>query len=342
MQRESTRRGFSVNHQKVALEIDFSGSLQGFTEITIVPNIPDLRTVHLHARHCKISSIKIDGHTAGFLHHDPLSNLTVSKPDEFNVYPELKRRLYSALSESDEGELSIAIPSQVPITLVHPAAAATATTVNANANANPNPNAAGSGVVGTLGSGQHQHSKEYTPIVIRIEYSLKDPEEGIQFVIPSQNYPYRVPHVYTTPSSPDAARCWIPCVDNLWERCTWEFEFVVPRSLDVDGESSTGPNYNVVVVCSGEFQQQIVHPLDPTKVIFLFEQQALTSVQHITFVAGPFYVMPMSSNPAPTNTLHHSRIVDQNLVDVAAVAAGQPRMHAFCLPGHERHLLATA
>ncbi|KAG8754509.1 hypothetical protein FRC14_005012 [Serendipita sp. 396] len=50
----------------------------------------------------------------------------------------------------------------------------------------------------------------------------------------------------------------------------------------------------------------------------------------------------MSSNPAPTNTLHHSRIVDQNLVDVAAVAAGQPRMHAFCLPGHERHLLATA
>ncbi|KAG8853464.1 hypothetical protein FRB91_004856 [Serendipita sp. 411] len=52
--------------------------------------------------------------------------------------------------------------------------------------------------------------------------------------------------------------------------------------------------------------------------------------------------MPMSSNPAPTNTLHHSRIVDQNLVDVAAVAAGQPRMHAFCLPGHERHLLATA
>ncbi|KAG8794849.1 hypothetical protein FRC17_008222, partial [Serendipita sp. 399] len=108
-------------------------------------------------------------------------------------------------------------------------------------------------------------SKEYMPIVIRIEYSLTNPADGIQFVLPSQTYPYRVPHVYTTPSSPDSARCWVPCVDNLWERCTWEFEFVVPRSLDVDGESSTGPNYNVVVVCSGEFQQQIVHPLDPSK-----------------------------------------------------------------------------
>jgi transcription initiation factor TFIID subunit 2 len=127
----------------------------------------------------------------------------------------------------------------------------------------------------------------------------------------------------------------VPCVDNLWERCTWEFEFVVPRSLDLDGESTTGPNYNVVVVCSGEFQQQIVHPLDPEKVIFLFEQQALTSVQHISWVAGPFYVMPITTNPTTTSAR-------TDPTSEAMVAAGQPRMHAFCLPGHERHLMATA
>ena len=40
-----------------------------------------------------------------------------------------------------------------------------------------------------------------------------------------------VPHLYTSPTSPDAARCWIPCVDNLWERCTWELDFVVARRL---------------------------------------------------------------------------------------------------------------
>jgi len=144
----------------------------------------------------------------------------------------------------------------------------------------------------------------------------------------------RVPHVYTSPTSPDAARCWVPCVDNLWERCTWEFEFVVPRSLDADGDSLTGPNYNVIVVCSGEFQQQIVHPLDPDKVIFLFEQQTLTSVQHVTFVAGPFHVMPLAATPTTAS----------NRTDPALEAplAGQPRMHAFCLPGHERHLVTTA
>lgn len=310
MQRESVRRGFSVSNQKVALEIDFAGALQGFTELTIVANNPDLRTISLHSRQCKILGVKVNTHTADFVHYDPLAHVTINKPDEFNSYPELKRKIYSALSESDEGELSIAIPSQVSVIAPAPTQNGPSTSTNAS------------------------NAPEYLPLVVRIEYSLKNPVDGLQFVLPSDAYPFRVPHMYTSPSSPDAARCWVPCVDNLWERCTWEFEFVVPRSLDADGDSLTGPNYNVIVVCSGEFQQQIIHPLDPDKVIFLFEQQALTSVQHICFVAGPFHVMPLAATPAATGNRLDSTI------DVSAV--GQPRMHAFCLPGHERHLVTTA
>lgn len=78
----------------------------------------------------------------------------------------------------------------------------------------------------------------------------------------------RVPHVFTTPISPDSARCWVPCVDNLWERCTWEFEFIVPRQLaerddggqyDADDELRDG-DYPTVVVCSGEFIEQVREP----------------------------------------------------------------------------------
>lgn len=71
-----------------------------------------------------------------------------------------------------------------------------------------------------------------------------------------------MPHMYTTPSSPDAARCWVPCVDNLWEKCTWEFEFVVPRYLEQgeppedDDEPPDGQN-PTVVVCSGELIEQV-------------------------------------------------------------------------------------
>lgn len=75
----------------------------------------------------------------------------------------------------------------------------------------------------------------------------------------------RVPHMYTTPSSPDAARCWVPCVDNLWEKCTWEFEFVVPRHLELqdshsypeDEEGQQEEDNPTIVICSGELIEQV-------------------------------------------------------------------------------------
>ena len=70
----------------------------------------------------------------------------------------------------------------------------------------------------------------------------------------------RIPHVYTTPSCPDAARCWVPCIDNLWEKCTWEFEFVVPRYLeeaDERDEFDTNEPSPTIVLCSGELVEQV-------------------------------------------------------------------------------------
>jgi transcription initiation factor TFIID subunit 2 len=101
--------------------------------------------------------------------------------------------------------------------------------------------------------------------------------DGFEFVLPTDSYPFvsvvfsnydsdsqtskRVPHAYTTPSSPDSARCWVPCLDNLWEKCTWEFEFVVPRYLeerdihrDDDELNDASPT---IVVCSGELVEQV-------------------------------------------------------------------------------------
>lgn len=138
-------------------------------------------------------------------------------------------------------------------------------------------------------------------------------------------------------------------MDSLWDKCTWEFEFIVPKSLeddsdsmDVDGED-TDTQYPTVVVCSGELVEkvcfsstnmssssdivgQIAHPNSPNKVIFLFSQTVLTSVQHIGFAAGPFVVHPISSENA----------------GLAEDAAGsQTLMHAFCLPGYESYLQTT-
>jgi len=44
-----------------------------------------------------------------------MTNLSISNPQDCHTYPELKRKIYSALADGDEGELSIAIPKEVPI-----------------------------------------------------------------------------------------------------------------------------------------------------------------------------------------------------------------------------------
>ncbi|KAI0937072.1 hypothetical protein AcV5_005059 [Taiwanofungus camphoratus] len=320
MQREHARRGFSISHQKVVVEIDFSGSLWGHTEITVVPTSKDLKTIHLHSRQCTIHSVTVASHPADFVYYDPLANLNISNPLDCHNHPELKRKLYSALAEGDEGELSIAIPREVSLRQ-----SGHATSGVVSEAATPEPQTPGPATQFSL------PIPEFVPITVTIVYSLRDPVDGIQFVLPTDTYPYRMPHMYTTPSSPDAARCWVPCVDNLWEKCTWEFEFVVPRYLEQgeppedDDEPPDGQN-PTVVVCSGELIEQVAHPYNSSKTIFLFAQSTLTSVQHVAFAAGPFHVHPIPPE--------HSSVED-------ASGTSQPLMHAFCLPGHEALLVSS-
>ncbi|KAK7465278.1 hypothetical protein VKT23_005257 [Stygiomarasmius scandens] len=321
-QREHTRRGFSIYvfHQKVVLEIDFTGRLWGYTEITIVPSSSELKTILLHSRQCTIQSVHVGSHEAEFIHHDSLANLSVgspSEPPDCHRHPELKRKVYSALQEDDHGELSIAIPKEVPL---KPSGSIG---VVFNDVSTPEPQTPGP--QGPTG----QTVTEFSPIVVKIVYSLRNPVDGIQFVLPTNSHPYRAPHVYTTPASPDSARCWVPCVDNLWEKCTWEFEFIVPRYLEERqslAEDEPDDAIPTVVVCSGDLVEQIAHPYNSNKTIFLFSQAILTSVQHIAFAAGPFhlYTIPVDAN-----------------VDDTTSGSSQPLMYGFCLPGQES-LLTTS
>ena len=65
-----------------------------------------------------IQSVTVASYPAEFVHYDAVANLNVSNPSDCHRFSELKRKLYSALAEGDEGELSIAIPKEVPIRMV--------------------------------------------------------------------------------------------------------------------------------------------------------------------------------------------------------------------------------
>lgn len=92
----------------------------GYTELTVVPLSRELKTIHLHAR-CDVHAVSVaaapgaETTKADFVHHDPTQTVAVSDATDVHLYPELKRRLFGAAAEADEGELSIAIPAAFPL-----------------------------------------------------------------------------------------------------------------------------------------------------------------------------------------------------------------------------------
>ncbi|KAK0208686.1 hypothetical protein DFS33DRAFT_1413599 [Desarmillaria ectypa] len=321
--REQSRRGFSIY---VVLEIDFSGSLWGYTEITIcvfggLTGKCCLLTHVVPAIH----SVTVGSYDAEFACSDPLSNIilgsSLNDVQDCHRHLELKRKLYSALQEGDDGELAIGIPRDVSLKY----SGSIASIGMPSETATPEPQTPG------VSQMQNGHTApEFSPIVVKISYSFRNPVDGFEFVLPDDSHPYRVPHAYTTPSCPDASRCWVPCADSVNEKCTWEFEFVVPRYLEEPDhlqDEEANELLPTLVVCSGELVEQVAHPYNSNKTIFIFSQAVLTSVQHIAFAAGPFHILT---------------IPPEGMSDETTTTSQQPGMYAFCLPGQEPYLSTSA
>lgn len=119
-------RGFVLNAQRVALDLDFAGSIKATTYLTVKPTNVRLSTVFLHAAPClKITAVHLSGPNiddplpsipASFTHYNPLLGLSDSSDGQtinFNTndviqrHPDIKRKLWSAMTEKDEGELAI-------------------------------------------------------------------------------------------------------------------------------------------------------------------------------------------------------------------------------------------
>lgn len=243
-------RGFVLTRQKVVLDIDFAGSLTATTQIVIRPTEPSLQTVYLHAASClKISSVSLSSPTASdplpelpahYAHSDPLQNLagpskpsttTTISPDDGSLsrHPAIKRQLWAALAEKEEGELAIDVSQ---------------------------------GWIRIARDDQGQIvSSELAEISINIDYEIvmdKSRGTGIIWRRPGDDGVLdRAPHVFLSSATFDAARHWVPCVDSLWDRCQWDLQFVVPRSLVAGGEGEPQSSERVLVVSSGALEDTV-------------------------------------------------------------------------------------
>ncbi|WWC92779.1 uncharacterized protein L201_007738 [Kwoniella dendrophila CBS 6074] len=297
-------RGFTVTHQRNILDIDFSGIITASAFLTIQPTNPSLRTIYLNASSLlQINNVTLSSPTPveAFLPTPVSFTLTNSfqplpirePPIDIKSHPEIKRKTWSSMGESDEGELAISV-SGGWVRLLQ-------TQIQSSSSLNGAEDQGG------------QTQVSFAPIQIQIDYQLVlggDVVEGIVFNRPGDaGDDSQIPHMFLSPTSYDAARIWTPCVDSLWERCTWELEFIVPRHLEGGEPGPEEEDFPVMVVSSGELMEQVTHPHDPNKVIFYYLQTNPTSVQHISFAAGPFEMHCCSADES------HKPIL------------------AFCLPG---------
>ncbi|KAI8323666.1 Bromodomain-containing protein [Martensiomyces pterosporus] len=241
---------FSVNHQIVSLDIDFGKRIiKGLTELSIEPKTRDISAIRLHCERPVVRSANINGYGCEFRRVAPGTRL------------ELLRKLSRTQEGSgfDDGELEITIPPQVQIEAL--------------------PESMNKSVADEV------EEPAYRTLKLRIEFYMVNPASGVVFG--SSDTDSRLSTVHTeTQIYPSSTRAWLPCLDDIHERSTWDLFFTVPACIgSLENPQSLLP---MTVVSAGELSSLVVHPRDPTRRIFRYIMSTATPACTLGFAIGPF------------------------------------------------------
>ncbi|KAJ3159722.1 hypothetical protein HDU86_001372 [Geranomyces michiganensis] len=293
-----------------------------------------------------IRRVTVNGIEAKYGYDDPLTPIVPpSARKTAQHHNEYRQQYIYALQEADEGELVVDLPAELKV-------------------AEPLPTLA----LSAQGAPQEDPLvSPFTPlrsVVIRVDYSLRDPRAGIHFVLPeSVRTLERYPHMYTH-NQASSARLWMPCFDRQQEQCTWSIDIIVPRKLsdvlpslyepgvvheiDPDTDIQEGDR-DMLVVCSGQLDEEFVHPTEPGKKISRFSVTKPASACSIILAIGPFHALPvpgwMSKEVEDEESAHgFDELGDDDGPDGPALLRDEDAVDgafAFCLPGREEHVEYT-
>ncbi|KAJ1963380.1 hypothetical protein GGI12_002084 [Dipsacomyces acuminosporus] len=201
-------------------------------------------------------SADIDGYKCEFKRNAPSTRL------------ELLRKLSRTQegTEFDGGELEIKIPPQVQIERL----------------SGPADNSSTADGAGGAGGAQ---DVVYRTLKLRIQYYMVSPTAGIVFRSSDTDRRQVTAHTETQ-IYPSCTRTWLPCLDDIHERSTWDLFFTVPACIgSLDQPRSLLP---LTVVSVGELSSLVVHPRDPTRRIFRYIMSTATPACTLGFAIGPF------------------------------------------------------
>lgn len=193
---------------------------------------------------------------------------------------------------------------------------------------------------------------QYKPIAVKIWFKCVKPLYGMRFVnTDGSGYP----HAYTVNHPiPCSTSLWLPCLDGLWERCTWEFHVSIPKTIghikrrrDKSNGFSNGVSSSSVlskesklytsdeirdalpmrVICSADEYEEVIHPEDSSRKIISFAQGSPAGASHVGFVVGPF---------ERCNLTDFREVEDDEVMGSSAV-----EIIGYCLPGRIEELRNT-
>lgn len=301
---------FKVAFQKVAIDVDLARcQLLGSTELTIIPTDPANSIIKLDARYLHIRDVFVNDKRVNFLYNDILQlesrrQLSIFEDKELDKEQEAiqdnysifhhhlyKQTLKSLFSGTDTKELAIFLPDKMKIGLQEAGLLNALTPI----------------VRDSPGSYKTPSNAEliYTPFNIRIEYECKNPKDGVNFVGGLQNLNQVAKsqwHAYTTNSLVGiSTSSWVPCVDNFWEKTTWQIEITVARTIGdiVRNIQETGEKRSdeddddldrEIVICCPDLlsMKEYAHSTDPTKKVVSCTVYNPVSPHHIGWAVGPF------------------------------------------------------
>lgn len=301
----SSQRNYKVAHQKISIDVDLeNNAIHGSTELIVIPTEPILKQIQLDCRQLEVHDVFVNNRRAVFSYDDPLhseysdfvnhdSNPIFNDISQHHFYKNKFEKMYSG--ENTE-ELTISMPEKLKLSLHDP------TTIHSLTPSYKD------------SPGSHKMSTAtdavYTPVNVKIEYSLKNPRTGLAFVggkgsqISKSEW-----HAYTVNSDYGVSTSsWVPCVDSLWEKSTWELEISVPRTIKDIGvtrligsantepeDDEDGDESNDIVVVGGDFsnQKESAHPIDMAKKLVSYSIFNPTAAQHIGWSVGPYVQVPL-------------------------------------------------
>ena len=231
-------RTFKIAHQRVSLDVDLAKhTIRGTADIILIPLIQTLSYITLDCKNLKINEVRVENRRCdNYIHDDPLTEFSKTSRSEadtlyaFNGVEQshFLREKFADLNEFPEertkSQLIIKIPSSIKITLQ-----------DANSLTNYTP------ITPTVRGTPASQEAVFTPISVRIEYELSNPATGVRFDTVLESQP-QLWNAYTTNNELCCtAAYWMPCVNTLDEKCTWEVEITVPKKVkDIGGSKVMG------------------------------------------------------------------------------------------------------